>query len=208
MANSNGKQLARYFKDSLFSIGMKDQQVDQCLSEELNKLWNRALQKCDLDQEMCVARPVMIVGFPQGESARAELVFKKGKDKKIRWMPLGVLIINFTENQLVTYECDLNPVLSKPLSEKTKEFHYRQIVSMDTESSTRTETTKRWLRKDKVDYINDSEKFVLVNKSGQKVTITLREESIIAELGGGEIDSKLSEQSIKAVRKMVREKQN
>ncbi|MFY9823774.1 MAG: hypothetical protein WAM82_20505, partial [Thermoanaerobaculia bacterium] len=133
--------------------------------------------------------------------------------------PVSVTVINFTEHQLVAYQCALDLTTGKPLNESVDEYFYNDIVSVATTSDTftysLTELDRRLLsrapgiKKSAVNgkiQVNAGETFILSTSGGNSVRVILNDPVLVQGLGGGELPLEWAEQAVQAVRKMLREK--
>ena len=195
-----------------------DEQMDAWTQEDLKGLQARALAKTGLDPSELVAEPVMVYGPRFWRVGGAEVAIKKGKDGIVRFMPLGVTVINFTQNQLVAYQCALDLTTGNPLSESTDEYFYRDVVSVSTQSKTLTwdqaalnasalamEALSPLLTAGKLQF-NDAETFVLTTSGGTSIEVVLSDPKLIDSVGGGSIPTDMAEKAVQTVRKMLREK--
>jgi hypothetical protein len=195
-----------------------DHQMDTWTKEGLKKLHERALEKMGLDQSELISEPVAVYGPRFWNIAGAEVGVKKGKDGVVRFIPLGVTIINFTQNQLVAYQCALDLTTGHPLHESTDEYFYRDVVSVSTQSKSVTwdrvvlntkAISKGPLAKLVVGgklQFNAAEMFVLTTSGGTSIEVVLRDPKLIESAGGGSIPTDMADKAVQTVRKMLREK--
>lgn len=195
-----------------------DEQMDAWIQEDLKNLQARALAKTGLDASELVGGPVMVYGPRFWNIGGAEVGIKKGKDGIVRFMPLGVTVINFTQNQLVAYQCALDLTTGNPLSESTDEYFYRDVVSVSTQSKTltwdRAMLSARALSEGPLSALlttgklqfNAAETFVLTTSGGTSIEVVLRDPQFIESAGGGSIPTEMAEKAVQTVRKMLREK--
>ena len=139
---------------------------------------------------------------------------------KARFTPVDVSVLNFTEHQLISYQCGLDSMTGDPRSESTGEYFYNDIVSVSTEVRPQTfrfgELDKELLarakdlgkstKKSGELQVNDAQIFKLTNSGGTSLQVVLDAPMVINSLGGGTISTERAEQAVQAVRKMVREK--
>ncbi|MEZ4773717.1 MAG: hypothetical protein R3D00_11090 [Bacteroidia bacterium] len=221
MITEKGKKIKNYFSKSFMASRPSDEQYDSWVNEDLNQLWDRAMIKTNLDRSDCIRQPVMITGPRLFNIGGAHVGVRKGKDDFIRFIPIGVTIINFTAHQLVIYQCAFDPTTSNSLAESTHEYFYQDIVSLETITESRTEKSYTFseqvlleipllkgLAQGKVEQYNDAETFILTTSGGTNIRVALSERILAESVGGGSIPTHLSEQSIRAVRKMLREKKS
>ena len=202
-----------------FKSRPSDAQMDLWLEEDLKGIEPRALAKGGLEASDLVRDPVSVVSPRFRNLSGAELGFRKGGDRRARFTPVNVTIINFTEHQLVAYQCALDMTTGKPLNECVDEYFYNDIVSVATTADTftydMTELDQRLLsRVPKVKesavngkiQVNAGETFVLSTSGGNSVRVVLNDPVLVQGLGGGELPLQWAEQAVQAVRKMLREK--
>ncbi len=195
-----------------------DEQMDAWIQEDLKNLQTRALAKTGLDPSELVAEAVMVYGPRFWDIGGAEVGIKKGKDGIVRFMPIGVTVINFTAHQLTAYQFALDLTTGNPLSERTDEYFYRDVVSVSTQSK-----TKSW---DKAEIgtnalsvrqllplmsggklqFNAAELFTLTTSGGTSIEVVLRDPKLIESAGGGSIPTDMADKAVQTVRKMLREK--
>lgn len=195
-----------------------DQQIDTWINEDLKPIKQRALTKTGLDQSELVRESVLVTSPRFWNIGGAEVGLKKGKDQIIRFMPLGVTVINFGADQLAVYQCVIDLTTGNQLSESSKEYFYSDVVSVETKTSSLTlhksEITAKTLtmfpilrhlmQNDKLQF-NEAEKFILTTSGGTSIEVVLRAPALIQSAGGGTIPTELAEQAILAIRTMLRE---
>ncbi len=188
-----------------FSMGGKpsDQQMDEWLDEDLKALERKALSKTGTDESECVSESVNVFGPRFWDIGRAEVKFKKGGDNVLRYSPVEVSVISFTQNQLVSYKCVLDRFTGNALNEETEEYFYKDVVSVSTKTESRN-----------VDvaslggslHLKTAECFTLTTSGGTSLSVFLRDQALIEKMGGGELPTTRAEKAMQAVRKMLREK--
>jgi len=195
-----------------------DAEMDAWIQEDMKNLQTRALAKTGLDPSELIAESVMVYGPRFWNIGGAEVGIKKGDDGIVRFMPIGITVINFTPHQLVAYQCALDLTTGNPLSESTDEYFYRDVVSVSTQSKTQT-----W---DKAEIganalslrqlaplmtagklqLNAAETFFLTTSGGTSIQVVLRDPKLIESVGGGSIPTDMADKAVQTVRKMLREK--
>jgi hypothetical protein len=196
-----------------------DAQMDSWLRADLESLEPRALAKCGLDSSELVRDPVVVIGPRFRRLGGAEFGFRKGADGQARFTPVDVTIINFTEHQLLVYQCAFDRTTGNPLNECVNEYFYNDVVSVATTSDAVTYSLDELgahllsrisnLAKSAVDgkiQVNNAETFVLATSGGSSVRVVLKDPVLIQSLGGGDLPLEWAEQAVQAVRKMLREK--
>jgi hypothetical protein len=197
-----------------------DQQIDKWLAEDLRSIEPRALAKSGLDREGVVRDAVMVIGPRFRNAGGAKFGFRKGNDMLARFTPLDVSILNFTEHQLVAYQCSLDFMTGDPRNECVDEYFYNDIVSVSTQTEPQKfsvgELDKELLSRAKslgkeakhtgALQVKDAQSFVLSSSGGTAIRVVLNAPIVFSSLGGGTISMEQSEMAVQAVRKMVREK--
>jgi hypothetical protein len=202
----------------IFSYYQKpsDEQMDVWIQEDLQNLRTRALAKTGLDPSEIIAEPVMVYGPRFWNIGGSEVGIKKGKDGIVRFMPIGITVINFTSHQLLAYQCAVDLTTGNSLSESTDEYFYRDVVSVSTQSES--------LTLDGIDanavangplaallvggklQLNAAETFKLTTSGGTFIKVLLRDPKLIERAGGGSIPTDMADKAVQTVRKMLREK--
>jgi hypothetical protein len=194
-----------------------DEQMDAWIKEDMKNLQTRALAKTGLDPSEIIAEPVMVYGPRFWNIGGAEVGIKKGNDDIVRFMPIGVTVINFTAHQLVAYQCALDLTTGNALSESTDEYFYRDVVSVSTQSKSQTYTRAeigkelsegllKGLMTDGKLQFNAAEMFILTTSGGTSIEVVLRDPQLIESVGGGSIPTEMADKAVQTVRKMLREK--
>lgn len=182
-----------------------DAQMDAWMEEDLAMLNQKALAKTGTDASEIVGDPVMVVGPRFWDISNAEVAFKKGKDGVLRFTPVGVSVLNLTENQVIAYECALDCITGSALSEGTDEYYFRDIVSV----STKTKSKNVQVPGTGLLQLNSAEIFELTTSGGTSIEVVLRDPNLVQYMGGsGEIPTTRAEKAIQTLRKMLREKKS
>lgn len=191
----------RYYK----KIQVTDQEYDNILNNDIEKLSKQAINKAGIEIDDVVAEPLVIRGFPLTGRGSSTFKIKVGKDKHLRFTPVHITIINLLEHQLVSYQCIFDVLTGKALNEKTIEYFYKDIVSVSTE--TKSEKMENGTQ------INDAESFMLVTSGGTYIKTTINSSTFVKTIGEisesdyyvptTEIDA-----AVQTIRKFVREKKS
>ena len=194
----------------LFQQGAKptDRQMDEWLEKDLEGLNKKALDKVGTDESELVGEPVQITGPRFWGVGGAEVHYKRGNDNIIRFTPLGISVINFTQNQLLAYSCVYDFTTGKALNESTDEYFYKDVVSVATKSESRSVTFKSG-QSTKTIQLDAAETFVLTTSGGTSISVLLSDPKLIEQMvgkKGGEIPTTRAEKAIQTIRKMLREK--
>jgi hypothetical protein len=196
-----------------------DHEMDGWTDEIMTDLIPRSLEKSDLDPSETIRDPVSIVSPRLRDRGGAFFGLTRGRDRQIRYTPIHATVINFTQHQIVIYQCALDLTTGKPLNEGVDEYFYHDVVSVATQSQSWTFTKeelghellsrcpgiKRAMTDDSLQ-LNSAETFVLTTSGATSVRVVLKDPQLIACLGGGELTTEGADQATKAVRKMLREK--
>lgn len=201
----------------IFSWSQKpsDQQMDNWIAEDLKGIEDKALNKTGVDRSELVGETVVVYGPRFWNIGGADTGISKGKDEIIRFTPIGVTVINFTQNQLVTYQCAFDLTTGNTLSESTDEYFYRDVVSVATQTQSKSYT---W-ESGKLNannplaalvvagklQLNTAETFVLTTSGGTSVEVVIRDIQLIQKMKG-DIPASPAEKAVQSVRKMLREK--
>jgi hypothetical protein len=195
-----------------------DRQMDVWTEEDLQGLEKKALKTTGLDESELVRESVLLTGLRFWNIGGAEIGIRKGKDDTIRATPIGVTVINFTEHQLVAYQCALDLMTGNALSESTDEYFYQDVVSVSTQTESKTwdeamlssndlaKTPLSALVKHGKLQFNAANMFVLTTSGGTSIQVVMDDPTLIESLGGGTIPTDKADKAIQAIRKMLREK--
>ena len=205
---------------SLTSGRPSDEQVNSWLIEDLRSIEAQALAKSGLDRESLVRDSVVVYGPRFRNTGGAKFGFRKGQDMKARFTPIDVSVLNFTEHQLVAYQCSLDFITGDPRSECVDEYFYNDIVSVSTQTEpqrynvgdldkeilSRASRLKKVAKKSGALQVDDAHIFALTSSGGTAVKVVLNAPMVFNSMGGGTVSTEESEKAVQAVRKMVREK--
>jgi len=195
-----------------------DKKMDAWLDIDLENISTRALNKTSLHEDDLTSDSVYVIGPRFWDIAGAKINIRKGKDNVIRYTPVGVTIIFFTQHQLVGYQCALDLYTGHPLSESSDEYFYRDIVAVTTKTESETfNLTKKEIKAFKKTFLeklvkNDTlhfkmaEKFVLTTSGGTALEVVLSDPNLEELAGGGTLPTDRADAAIRSVRKMLREK--
>lgn len=187
----------------LYVKGMPtDQQMDAWLEEDLKTVSGKAMGKAGHDQSEIVADPVSIIGVRLWDTGGACVLFKQGKDSVIRFSPVSVTHIMFTQNQLSIYSSLLDRTTGNFLNESTDEYFYKDVVAVSTKTQSKTVNTTQWGTLQ----LNAAETFELTTAGGTSVSVLMRDPTLIDKMGGGQLPDTRAEKAIQTIRKMLREK--
>lgn len=216
----NGKKILSYFKKGIsFSKNVTDKEFDELINKVITPLQKRALEKTLLDESECKRDSEMLFGPSRSKNSLVERYFKKGEDDYVRYIPLVVTILNFTEHELVIYKCVFDPTTEIALNESTWTYFYKEIVSIETTEESRTgeflspvkyALSKvpfiELLIKGEQKHFNVSKEFILTTRGSSSYRAKLSDYEMLDEVGG-EFKISESENTIRAIRSALRDKQ-
>lgn len=178
-----------------------DAQIDSWIEEDIAGLQVKALARSGHDQAELVGETAIITGPKLWDVGNAVVGYRKGQDNILRFTPLSVTVLNFTQNQLTTYQAVLDLRTGNTLNESTDEFFYRHIVSAATKSESFNVNFGQEMLQ-----LKTAESFELTTAGGNSIKVFLRDPVLIEKLGGGQIPTTRAERALATVRKMLREK--
>lgn len=112
-----------------------DHQMDQWLADAIGPMVEKGFDRLDIARNELVnppAGPLVVVGFP--DRANGHFRLARGKDGQVRASHYDILAVYLTEWRLSTYQCVLDMETGAFVTDQTREFHYRDIVSVATSS--------------------------------------------------------------------------
>jgi hypothetical protein len=210
LMGAGGYTLFQYFKfdkaKKRYESRPSDQQLDLWIQEDFQELEKKALIKCGIDESELV-REYELIDSLWGYHPSANRFLKIGNDNIIRSSCLEICILNFTENQLITYKCIYDLTTGTALNEGTDEYFYKDVVSM----STKVENLQMYLATlNQNIQLNDAETLSLHTSGGTSINVVIRSRTLSERLqiGGGTVPTTRAEKAISVVRKMLREKKS
>jgi hypothetical protein len=199
-----------------------DEEIDGLREEACRRVEARAVEKLSLDMEASgMGEPVtfmtpqildMALGktYMVSEHGRVrEMLYgvRVGDDRGLRFTPVGVDVLLFAPHGLMSFSCVLDLVSGTWSGEATREWFYRDIVSMSTETRSAVfgkswgqlpmrvlagavrlagtlvpgiKLVFAWL----LAKFSDVEVFTVCNKGGKEIDIDLGAPALFNELGG------------------------
>jgi hypothetical protein len=106
-----------------------DDQIDQWMHSDTEKIISEALRRLDLEQDDYKAKPLLI----GGPASLSETRLAVGKDGKIRFSHSNILVVFLTEYHIAAYQCNNSLEYGQVLTDKTQEFPYREITNLGTQ---------------------------------------------------------------------------
>jgi hypothetical protein len=179
-----------------------DNMVDSWLTDDINQLTKRSLERLNIDESELIRESVVIRGpilWSTHGVPDNELAWKKGKDNQTRFSVNAVTIVHLTEHKLSSYQCVFNFLKGVPLNERDDEFHYRDVVAV----STRDESTNYTLPNSTV--MKQAQLFKLAVSSGDRIEVIVNSSDLIKFTGGSMVDTGI-DNAVKSLRKVIGEK--
>lgn len=194
-----------------------DAQIDAWLAGYLDLILPRSVEKSHLDAGDLIRDPVMFwsvrLSLPRGVFFGSV----RGQDQVLRYTPLHVTVVNFTEHQLGVYQCALDLTTGAQLNESVHQISYKHVVSVATESRAETlpasdvspEIRARCANfhdavVDGQVQLKWAESFVLTTSGATTLRVMLRDPVLIEALGGGTLPTDRADQAVRAILAMWR----
>ena len=172
-----------------------DNEMDHWLAEGIAEVIEEARRRLDIDPTDDKAEPRMIDG-PDDSS-----YIGPGTDKILRFNRHNILLIFLTRHNVATFKCILDLGWGEILQDKTKEFPYRDITNLETETSSKT----FFYRNEKKMAIRGIQQFSLHTSGGNNISVNY----IYSKKSDGNFDfefpSSNADDTIKAIRKQLKE---
>ncbi len=126
-----------------------ENELDKWLAEGIDPIYQTGFRRLDIVPSDLVdkdAPPLVVIGFPdqlpdflrpaggRSDPRRPRFRLARGRDGRIRATHYDILVIYMTTWHLCTYQCVLEMETGHVISDRTREFHYRDVVSVATES--------------------------------------------------------------------------
>lgn len=172
-----------------------DEQMDNWLDEGKAMILTTAKERLDIDADDISSHPLIIDG-PASQTS-----IKPGKDKILRFITHNILLFFLTEHNVSIFQCHFNLGLGEILEDKTKEFPYKDITNLETETSTDTFYYENET-KTKIDGVKS---FSLFTSGGNKISINYFFIKNITDSDGYRFPPADDENTIKAIRKRLKE---
>ena len=180
---------------------VSDSQIDQWMTADRSSLYERALQKCGIDESLLIGDPPFTMIY--GPAVEDEILTnKKGKDGQQRFVCEKVVVLMYAEHQLLAYHCVINFVSGDISREGSDEFFYQHIVS----TAVREVPVNFRVRGRDDNTCLDIKTFQLQTAGGNQISVTIPDRRLLDELGGGDAGPTDVDKQIQCVRTMVREK--
>jgi len=177
-------------------------EIDDFLRQDFNQIIQRALQKLDLVDSQLVRSPLVIYGplfWKTYGISDDEIIVKTGDDRILRFSCYQLVVVCLSEDRIAAYSCDYNFLRGSFLNDKATEYLYQDIVSIETEEI----STNYTLRSGQV--MRRAQIFRLTVPSGNNIQVVVGSPEI-KDLFDGKLKENNHEESVKAIREMLRSK--
>ena len=202
-ASAENDGLRREYEKALEASDPKpsDEQMDKWHTNDIERIKKQSLSKLDLLPEQVMGdpnNPIMVVGPAQGAKLAA------GKDNILRFSIYDILIVYLTDYHLAAYHCVIDMAAGLETKESTQEYHYKDVVSVATQTDNSRVFKVVIDGKDKP--LAEYQKFSLSVASGEKIEVVIA----LPQLGDIVKNARLAptgaENAVKTIRAMLREK--
>lgn len=180
----------------------KDGEIDSWLSDDLEEIVKRSLNKLGLNSEQIRGDELRIISPIYWETSGItfkEVLYKKGKDGLIRFSIYRVTIIQLAEQLLASYACDFNFLKNVKLNEETNEFHYVDIASVST-----SEISSSYKLPNGKSLVH-AQVFRLTAVNGEKIEVTIGASKLNENING-KLPETGAEKAVQVIRVMLRDK--
>ena len=156
----NGKKSSYKKAYNLAEPKATDEQMDEWLKEGRDMICKTAMERLDIDDEDSKSIPLTIDGPVK------QFTIKPGKDKILRFVKHDMLLLFLTDHNVSTFKCIYDLALGEILEDRTKEFPYKDITNLETETATDT----FYYQNDTKTKIEGIKSFSLFTSGGNKIT--------------------------------------
>ena len=174
-----------------------DAQMDEWLRTDRVRIRAEALKKLDLEPTDVVQNPIEVIGYAYG----VDLAI--GKDNVIRFSKYDLVIVYLTAYHLAAYKCTLDMAHGTQTDESTQEYHYRDIVSVATQTAGIDLFVV--LLNGEHKSIARHQKFQLTVASGDRIEVVIAFPQLDDIIKQGKLAPTGAEEAIRAIRARLRE---
>jgi len=206
--------LSVFFIYKYYTGNPTDAEIDAWLEEDLKSINKASLIKLNVDESELIGETVEVTGPKFWDLSDSQFLWKQGKDNILRYSVLGVSLLNFTPNQLLSYYVVLDLTTGKASNVNTDEYFYKDVVSVSTKTESKIFNTSGKIlnmirdkkKKDTPYTTNSAEYFTLTTSGGTAISLLVKDETLIKKLNKGTISMDRTEKAVQNVRKMIRDK--
>ncbi|MBW4543060.1 MAG: hypothetical protein KME25_01220 [Symplocastrum torsivum CPER-KK1] len=179
-----------------------DQAIDAWLIDDIEQIKKRSLERLNIDESELIRDSIVIRGpilWATNGIPNDELVWKKGKDERVRFSINAITIVYLTEHRLSSYQCTYNFMRGVPLNEQDDEFHYRDVVAVSNRESSTNYTLPNG------ELMKQAQLFKLAVASGDSIEVIVNSAELVKFTDGTIVETGL-DNAVKALRKVLSEK--
>ena len=174
-----------------------DAQMDEWLQSDRVRIRAEALRKLDLESSQIVRDPIEVIG----PANKTDLAI--GKDNVIRFSRYDLVTVHLTDYHLAAYKCTLDMAHGTQTDESTQEYHYRDIVSVATQTAGIDLFVV--LLNGEHKSIARHQKFQLTVASGDRIEVVIAFPQLDDIIKQGKLAPTGAEEAIRAIRARLRE---
>lgn len=172
-----------------------DEQMDRWMSSDIENIIKESLKRLGLEHDDYKAHPFLL----GGPADLQETQLAVGRDGKIRYSHLNILIVFLTEHNIASYQCTHNLIYGQTLDDNTQEFPYKEITNLQI----KTINKKISIVNGRREFANGVQQFALYT-AGANVIEVVYSFSQSADFNG-ELVKVGSEDTIAVIRKKLEE---
>lgn len=201
--------ISAYYLSSLNKSknSVNDDFIDRLTWDAINHMENICLVKCGIEKNDLISESVSITSLPYRLliSAPTTIIkWRRGQDNVIRFTPIEVNVLHFTQHQLFLYKCVLDLITRKYSMQETEEYFYKDIVSVSTKT-----IVKDIVLNQNTYNLKQAEAFILTTTGGTSFEVILRDPQLLKAFfksPDGILPINSAEKALNVVRKILREK--
>ena len=174
--DSSQRKLKSYFKGGF--LAPSDQEVDSLIKDAIESFVKLSYQELGIDDDETMRAPMSVFGPRTDHQGGVDIIYKKGRDREVRYSLVDIAVLQFTKDRLGVCRCALDLMSGRMLNKTSKEYFYKDIVSISIETESFTKTKKRAgilgeLFEMHTKTMCNVEKFVLKNSGGEDLVINI-----------------------------------
>jgi hypothetical protein len=172
-----------------------DKEMDDLVENGINQVISEARERLDIDAEDIRSLPLYIDG-PEKDS-----LMGYGKDKILRFRYHNILVFFLTDHNIATFHCTLDLGCSEILQDRTKEFPYKDITNLETET---TNDVFHYSTNKKLN-VEGIKKLSIYTSGGNVTSVNYFFDKDVADTDDYKLPPSDAEQTIRAIRKKLKE---
>ncbi len=182
-----------------------DAEVDAWFTEARTNLVGEAVRSLGISEDELVSEPLVVTGpilWKTPGIPDRDLALKRGADGVARFSVYRLSVIVFTDRHLGAFATDYNFIKDVHLNDSTREYHYRDVVSVSTSEESTSYTLPTGEK------LTSVQEFRLSVASGESIAVAIDAAQIRKLAGVDSLTSTGAEQAVQAIRAMLREKKS